>query len=66
MCGAECERLAAAADAGKALRRALDAQLKQANSQAVKQITQIKASLLSVVREQPSVAQEQPANVLSD
>jgi len=39
---AECERLTAAADAGAALRRALNAQLKQANSQSMKQEAQIK------------------------
>lgn len=39
---AECERLTAAADAGAALRRALDAQLQQANAQALKQEESIK------------------------
>jgi hypothetical protein len=40
--GAECQRMTAAVDAGTALRRALDQQLQQANSQAMKQEAQMK------------------------
>lgn len=43
--GAECRRMTAAVDAGTALRRALDQQLQQANSQAMKQEAQIKVAL---------------------
>jgi hypothetical protein len=51
--GAECRRMTAAVDAGTALRRALDQQLQQANSQAMKQEAQIKVALRAILLRVP-------------